>query len=103
MTLSENWQSRGVIVGWTAFVVLSLPALFFAIRLGLSEGFNFGKASATVLSEAAIGIVCWALGHGFSRGSPILIIAASVFVTAILIAYGAAISLLVGGLGIKVF
>ena len=103
MTLPKTRRSRGTLVGWIAFVVLSLPNLFFALRLGVSEGFNFGKVLAATLGEAAIALVSWALGHGVSRGSAILIVISSVLVIAMLIAGGAAISLLIGGLRIKVF
>ena len=103
MTLPKSWRSRGTLVGWTAFVFLSLPNLFFAIRLGVSEGFNVGKVTLAMLGEAVIGAVSWALGHAVSRSSVILLIACSLLLVAMLIAYGAAISLLIGGLRIKVF
>ncbi len=103
MTLPKSWRSRGTLVGWVAFVILSLPNLFFAVRLGVSEGFNFGKVVAAVLGEVAIALVSWALGRAMSRGSAILLAISSLLILVILIAYGAAISLLVGGLRIKVF
>lgn len=103
MTLPKSWRSRGTLAGWTAFIVLSLPNLFFAIRLGVSEGFNFGKVTLAILGEAVIGVVSWALGQAVSRASWILLIVSSVLVMALLMAYGAAISLLIGGLRIKVF
>ncbi len=90
-------------MGWAAFVILSLPNLFFAVRLGLYEGFNFGKVIAAALVEAVITLVSWALGRAVSRGSAILVVISAVLVIAMLIAYGAAISVLVGGLRIKVF
>lgn len=66
---------------------MSLPNLFFAIRLGVSEGFNFGKATLAILGEGVICVVSWALGHSVTRRSVVLLIVSSVLVMALLIAY----------------
>ncbi|XUW99869.1 MAG: hypothetical protein TUN42_08215 [Dehalogenimonas sp.] len=101
-----NQQSklpRGTVIGWIAFVVLSLPVIAFAIGVGISEGFNLNRLAVTAIDIATVGFASWLLGFGISRRSKPLIVLASIFILLILVTYAAAISLLIGGLNIKVF
>ncbi len=101
--IPKSWRSRGTALGWAVFVILAAPLLFFAFRLGLSEGFAASKAAAAAAGVVAIALVSSMLGYGLSRGWLILVIVSSVLVLAILVAYGAAISLIVGWIKIRIF
>jgi len=85
------------------FAILALPLLFFAIRIGISDHLTFGKVIAAIIEFMVVGFAAWLLKYGLSKGSIILVTLALLMVIMILIAYAAAISLLVGGLKIKIF
>jgi hypothetical protein len=73
------------------------------MRVGLSDGFRLSKIATAIIVLAIIGFASWLLGHGLSKGSTILVVVSVLTVILILAAYAAAVSLIVGGLKIKVF
>ena len=103
MPIPKGWRSHSTAIGWATFIILSLPLLFFAVRIGFAEGFTFGKAIAAAIGITVVGLISWLLDRGLSRRSTILLTVASLLILIILAAYAAAISLLVGGLRIRIF
>ncbi len=103
MVIPRGLRLHSAIIGWIVFAVLSLPILFFSIRLSFSEGLTFSKIVVAAIEVIMVGLASWFLRYGLSKGSAILVVMASIVLIAILAAYAAAISLLIGGLKIKVF
>ncbi len=103
MTIPTSWRSHSTIIGWIVFAILSLPILAFALGVGFSDGFEFAKLITATIYLMVVGFASWLLWYGLSKGSATLVIVASLAVILILVAYAAVLSLLVGGLKIKVF
>ncbi|PPD57485.1 hypothetical protein JP09_009150 [Dehalogenimonas etheniformans] len=69
----------------------------------MSDGFTLNRLAVAAVDLATIGFASWLLGFGISRRSKLLIVLAAIFILLILVTYAAAISLLIGGLNIKIF
>ncbi len=103
MAIPTSWRSHGTAVGWVVFALLSLPILAFAVGVGFSNGFLLSKVVTAAIYVAVVGLVSWLLSYGLSKGSIVIVAVAFSLVILILVVYAAAVSLLVGGLKIKIF
>ena len=103
MPLPGGLKSHAVAIGWIAFAILVLPILVFAFGLAFSDGFMLDRVAVAAVEIGVVGITSWLLGYGLSRGRVALVIAALILVVLILVVYAAVISLLTGGLKIKIF
>ncbi len=103
MTIPANLRARGTVIGWIVFIFLLLPVLIFALGVGFSDGFTAGRVAVALAELAVIVLAAWLLGRGLSRGSRSTVLIAALIILLILVAYGAAVALLIGGLKIQIF
>ncbi len=90
-------------IGWVVFAILSLPILVFALGVGLSGAFSAAKAGTALAYLSVVGLSSWFLVVALGRRSVNLIVLALAVIALMLVAYAAAIYVLLFGLRIRVF
>ena len=103
MEVPGRWSSHSTLIGWVAFVVLSLPTLVFFVRANLFDEFDLARVFSIAVFLVLIGLISLLLRYGLSRSSVPAIAVALLLIVFILITYAAVFSILIGGLKIEVF